>query len=259
MNTQREIGFTILQVLSVASFAIPGVGAFVGAAIVGVGGLIRACFSPPSGKPQKLIDPKTLRQQLTNVLDETIARQNANTIMACYTDFHTLYTSAIWEDPDMPPPEYSKNEVKELTSKCNRYTEGASPLSIALQQLSDPKFGKYQISVLALGQGLWLNYKQLAMGLNNMDEPEIPSHNFREMINKLDEYQKALGEVHKAAEIEALKLLSDAKLTGAAWQKKKQELILKYFQGWDAVRVDTLRQYHTQKFEWQKLLMDRKS
>jgi len=265
MSTQQEIGFGVLEVVTVASFGIPGIGPFIGAGLTGVNILLRAVTSNDGKtRPTGSLDQAALVRSIDYIFKDTLSRSYANNVSGAFFWYQREMKSLLWPEDDEDIPDISDKRLEKLNKDLDGYITGKTSLLDGISNLEDPEFGAHFISGLVMGQSTHLQFLKLLIILHRYLQKDVPLDKINLMIDLYGDYEKSLLQVkEKVDKVGLARLWNEAPNVGGKANPNftaiRDRIVRESYQGNPNLVPTAVSSYRKQRREWEAVRLSLKA
>ena len=247
-----------INMISTAAFAIPGVGVLISAGFQGMGSVILAHV--PQANATHVLNASDVRQIITDALLLSSARQYSDAVLSAHNAWREKwYVAEVIENR----PLSASNDFYAEASEMQR---GTSSLSVAIQGLFDPPVGKYALSSLAMGTGLYIMLEKLLICHFTRIDRKIPADRVSSLIATVSRYaqeyqmvarateQAALAELWKAGTPTGKEVIKPKAGADTRFATVRDHLMARYFHGDPSLKDEPVRRFRQIEMDLRKLL-----
>jgi hypothetical protein len=252
-----QIGFLVLEVATVASFGIPGVGPFIGAGLAAFGGVLRMVTSKDGATKPPSLDKALILSSIDAIVKDNLGRQHANNIASVYFAYQEEMNSLVWsEDDTEPPSDISESRLKDLRKDLRAATGLSSQLLMGIANLEDHNFGLNFASGLILGQSTHLQLLKILVVIDSGLEKELPVDQVRKLMALCERYETSLGKLKNAIDLSIQAELFKQVRPGdrAGFTQARDKLLSERYQGNPELVPKATSLLRAQKADWRKVL-----
>jgi hypothetical protein len=248
-----------INLVSTAAFALPG-GPVTGAAFQAFGSSLLALN--PDAHAAHTLTASDVRQIITDALLASSARQYADAVLSAHNAWREKwYIPEVVEKRPLSPSNDFYAEAAEML-------RGTSSLSVAIQGLFDPPIGKYALSSLAMGTGLYVLLAKLLIVHFTRTDKRIPKDRVASLVATVSRYaqdyqrvaqateQAALADLWKAGKPEGSGSMKPKAGEDASFAATRDRLITRYFHGDARLKDEPVRRFRQIEMDLQGLLQD---
>jgi hypothetical protein len=251
-----QIGFLVLDVATIASFGIPGVGPFIGAGLAAFGGVLRMVTSKDGATRPPSLDKALVLSSIDAIVKDNLGRQHANNIASVYFAYQAEMNSLVWPEDDTEPPDISERRLKDLRKELLTATGLSSQLLMGIANLEDHNFGLNFVSGLILGQSTHLQLLKILVVIDSGLEKELPVDQVKKLIGLCERYETSLGKLKNAIDLSIQAELIKQVRPGdrAGFTQARDKLLSERYQGNPELVPKATSLLRGQKADWRKVL-----